>query len=228
MAVSDVRRCAYGFRRYQPAAHGQRTRSTASTIGSISRTKIRRRAVIFKQQFGDRGSAMRLPILRCARPSRTARRSIRFRPDTGGSNTCRGRTIRQHLRRLGTPLHASTTRSCAQGSGRRALPQAQSRPAPSRRWRKISGSRRHGEGLPHHARRPRFELLTGVGEFTSACGITFYLGGAFPVASSGVLARRRARAQPRAPRRLTPSAPTSRAAREGRSFSRRPTPGSVR
>ena len=51
-------------------------------------------------------------------------------------------------------------------------------------------------------KRPTFELLTGAGEFTSACAITPYTGGAFPGSERRVLAVRcRTRPQPRAPRR---------------------------
>ena len=141
-------------------------------------------AIIYKDVFGDPGHSIRFP----GRPETPAvdvgDHGVRFRPSTGQLEALSGSSQfghsfdewghhftldnSNHLRHevVGAP-YLRRNPVLALGSA----------------MHNVSD---HGSNAVVYpiTRRPRFELLTEPGEFTSACGLQFYLGGAFPEATS--------------------------------------------
>ena len=137
-------------------------------------------AVIYKDVFGDRGTPLRWP----GHPQRPRSSStgaacgcVRMpgcsKPTSGASQFGHGFDA---WGRYFTTENADHARHEVMPA---RVARAQSRSAARLGDGADSGSRRGRAGLPHH-KRPTFELLTGAGEFTSACAITPYTGGAFP------------------------------------------------
>lgn len=137
-------------------------------------------AVIYKDVFGDRGAPLRWP----AYPQRPAvdvnRRGVRLRPDQGLLEATSGASQYGHgfdaWGRYFTTENADHARH-------EVLPAAWLARNPDLRLESPMAQ------IPDHGatarvfpitKRPTFELLTGAGEFTSACAITPYTGGAFP------------------------------------------------
>ena len=137
-------------------------------------------AIIFTDKFGDRGSDLHFPDRPHGPSLKPARRMVRFRPDTGqleylSSSSQFGHSFdawghqftdsnEDHIREEVIPA-AYLTRNPD-------LPVGSA-------MERISDHRPAADVYPitHHA---RVEMLSGVGSFTSACGITVYLGGALP------------------------------------------------
>ncbi len=139
-------------------------------------------AVIFADKFGDRGSDLRFPGHEI--PSlKPARRMVRFRPDTYeleylASSSQFGHSFDSwgHHFTVGNEDHIREEVMAARYFNRNSyLPAGAS-------MERISDHRAAADVFPI-ARNPRVEMLSGVGSFTSACGITLYLGGAFPKSS---------------------------------------------
>jgi putative membrane-bound dehydrogenase-like protein len=137
-------------------------------------------AIIFKDKFGDRGSEIRFP----GRPDRPtlqpARLGVRFRPDTLELEALAGRSqfghafdAWGHYFTLDNSNHARHEVIAA-----RYLKRNPQLIVPSA----MQNASDHGAAATVYpiTHRPTFELLTEVGQFTSACSLTFYLGGAFP------------------------------------------------
>ena len=137
-------------------------------------------AVIYKDVFGDRGTALSWP----GHPHRptltTDRRGVRLRPDAGLLERTGGASQFGHgfdaWGRYFTTENADHARH-------EVMPAAWLARNPDLRLDSAMAQ------IPDHgaaaqvfpiSRRPNFELLTGAGEFTSACAITPYTGGAFP------------------------------------------------
>ncbi len=137
-------------------------------------------AVVFTDKFGDRGSDLHFPDRPDGPSLKPARRMVRFRPDThqleylssssqfGHSFDAWGHQFtvsnEDHIREevIATsyldrdpdlPVNSAMQRVSDHGAAAEVYPIAQN---------------------------SRVEMLSGVGSFTSACGITVYLGGAFP------------------------------------------------
>ena len=139
-------------------------------------------AVIYKDVFGDRGTALRWPD-HPHRPTLTAdRRGVRLRPDAGRLERIGGASQFGHgfdaWGRYFTTENADHARH-------EVMPAAWLARNPDLLLDSAMAQ------IPDHgaaaqvfpiSRRPNFELLTGAGEFTSACAITPYTGGAFPEA----------------------------------------------
>jgi putative membrane-bound dehydrogenase-like protein len=137
-------------------------------------------AIIFKDTFGDRGSDIRFPGKPNAPTLRPARFGVRFRPETlelealaGSSQFGHAFDAWGHYFTLDNSNHARHEVIAARYLKRN--PHLIVRSA-------MQNASDHGAAATVYAitRRPTFELLTEVGQFTSACSLTFYLGGAFP------------------------------------------------
>jgi putative membrane-bound dehydrogenase-like protein len=137
-------------------------------------------AIIFPDLFGDRGTDLRFPDRPDAPTLPPARRMVRFRPDSGQLEYLS--TASQFGHSFDAWGHHFTV------SNEDHIREEVMRPAYLTRnpdlplgsaMERISD---HGPAadvypITHGA---RVEMLSGVGSFTSACGLTVYLGGAFP------------------------------------------------
>ena len=137
-------------------------------------------AVIFTEKFGDRGGDIRFPDHPDAPVLKPARRMIRFRPDTheleylaGGTQFGHSFDAWGHQFTVSNEDHIREEVIDARYLDRN--PQLSLGAASAR----ISDHRPAAEVYPI-TQNARVEMLSGVGSFTSACGITVYLGGAFP------------------------------------------------
>jgi putative membrane-bound dehydrogenase-like protein len=136
-------------------------------------------AIIFKEEFGDRGSDIRYADRQGVAPLTEHGRNVRFRPDTG------------QLEALATPsqfgqsfddwgrhfLVSNSAHIRQEAIAAHYLKRNPDLPVPSA-VEDISDHMPAAQVYPI-TQHPRFELLSGVGEFTSACGITFYRGSVF-------------------------------------------------
>src|SRR5918995_4941409 len=137
-------------------------------------------AVIFPELFGDRGSDLRFPDRPDAPSLKPARRMVRFRPDSGqleylSTNSQFGHSAdawghrftvsnEDHIRQeVIAAAYLTRNPDLPVGSAMERIPD-------------------HGPAGDVYpiTQGGRIEMLSGVGSFTSACGITVYLGGAFP------------------------------------------------
>ncbi len=136
-------------------------------------------AIIFADKFGDRGTDVRF----ADKPESALKergRNIRFQPGSGRLEALSGTSQFGHAFDeyghqfvLNNTFHARHEVIAARYLKRNPdLPLATS-------VEEISDHGRPAKVFPLVARQ-RVEMLTNVGEFTSACGILFYLGGAFP------------------------------------------------
>jgi putative membrane-bound dehydrogenase-like protein len=177
-------------------------------------------AVVFPEKFGDRGSEIRFPERADAPSLEPARRMVRFRPDTGqleyrSSSSQFGHAfdLWGHQFTVSNEDHIREEVIAAPYLVRNPdLPVGSA-------MARISDHRAAADVYPI-TRNPRVEMLSGVGSFTSACGITVYLGGAFP-SSLGLFSLVAEPAQNLAHRDvLTPSGATyvARRAHEGVEF----------
>ena len=137
-------------------------------------------AIVFPGQFGDRGGNVRFPDRPDAPSLEPARRMVRFRPDSGqleylSTSTQFGHSFdawghhftvsnEDHIRQEVVPASYLTRNPHLPVSSAMA---------------RISDHRPAADVYPI-AQNGRVEMLSGVGSFTSACGITVYLGGAYP------------------------------------------------
>jgi putative membrane-bound dehydrogenase-like protein len=136
-------------------------------------------AVIFPDKFGDRGSDLRFEDGQGPR-LKPARRMVRFRPDTHeleylSSSSQFGQSFDpwgHHFTVSNEDHIREEVIAAAYLDRNRDLPVGAA-------MERISDHRPAAEVYPitQHA---RVEMLSGVGSFTSACGILFYQGGAFP------------------------------------------------
>jgi putative membrane-bound dehydrogenase-like protein len=137
-------------------------------------------AVIFTEKFGDRGSDIRFPDAKDASALRPAPRMIRFRPDTReleylASSTQFGHSFDAWGRHLTVSNEDHIRQEVIAARYLTRNPQLPVSAAMAR----ISDHGAAAEVYPI-AQNTRVEMLSGVGSFTSACGIIVYLGGAFP------------------------------------------------
>ena len=137
-------------------------------------------AIIFKDTFGDRGREIRFPAKPSAATLAPARLGVRFRPDTFELESLAGRSQYGHafdewghyftLDNSNHARHEVIAARYVKRNPQLIVPSA------------MQNASDHGAAATVYpiTRRPTFELLTEVGQFTSACSLTFYLGGAFP------------------------------------------------
>jgi putative membrane-bound dehydrogenase-like protein len=140
-------------------------------------------AIIYPELFGDRGSDIHFPERPGGPTVKSERRSLRFRPDTWQLEALSGTTQFGHTfdewGRL--YVHSNANHIRQELIAARYLSRNPDLLLPST-TQDISDHGAAAQVFPI-TQRPRFELLTEAWEFTSACGLTMYLGGAFPNAS---------------------------------------------
>ena len=135
-------------------------------------------AIIFKDEFGDRGSDIRF----AARPEVALEergRSVRFHPDrleieALSAPSQFGHAFDDFGRRF---VHNNTYHARHEAVEARYLRRNPNSPVTTA-VEEISDHGRPAKVYPI-VPKTRFELLTNVGEFTSACGLTFWRGGAY-------------------------------------------------
>lgn len=137
-------------------------------------------AVIFPGIFGDRGTALRFPDRPDAPSLEPARRMVRFRPDSGqleylSTDSQFGHSADAWGHRF-TVSNEDHIREEVIGAA--YLTRNPDLPVGSAMER-VSDHRPAADVYPI-THRARVEMLSGVGAFTSACGLMVYLGGAFP------------------------------------------------
>ena len=177
-------------------------------------------AIVFPKQFGDRGGTVRFPDRPDAPSLEPARRMIRFRPDTGqleylATSSQFGHSFDSWGHHFTVSNEDHIRQEVVRASYLTRNPHLPITSAMAR----ISDHRPAADVYPI-TRRGRVEMLSGVGSFTSACGITMYLGGAFP-SSFGLFSLVAEPAQNLVHRDiLTPSGATfvAKRAREGAEF----------
>ena len=137
-------------------------------------------AVIYKDVFGDHGSPLRWP----EHPDRAAvpqhRSGVRLRPDTGGLELLAGDS--QYGHGFDAWGHYFTNDNSNHARHEVIAARYLARNPDLLVESAMADIPDHGEAarvfpITH---RPAFELLTEAGQFTSACAITPYTGGAFP------------------------------------------------
>ncbi len=138
------------------------------------------RAVVFSDEFGDPGSEIHFPAKPDGPRVPVARRSVRFRPDTFELELLAGPSqFGQTFNAWGDLFnHNNSFHSRHEVIAAHYLLRS-----PRLRVDRLA----HdivAEGSPAAVYPitvdPRFEILSGMGQMTSACGLTRYLGGAFP------------------------------------------------
>ncbi len=136
-------------------------------------------AVVFKKQFGDQGSDVRYTDREGGPSLHRPGHNIRFRPDTGelevlASSSQFGQSFDDYGRHflVSNSNHVRMEAIAARYLGRNPdLPIGNA----------VEDISDHGAAAKVFAitEHPRFEMLSGVGEFTSACGICYYRGSTF-------------------------------------------------
>lgn len=136
-------------------------------------------AIIFKEEFGDRGSFIRYADRQGGPSIKEPGRAIRFQPDPGllealSVPTQYGQSFDDYGRHF---LVSNSNHVREEGIAARYLNRNPDLPLGSA----VEDISDHGAAAKVFpiAEHPRFELLSGVGEFTSACGITYYRGSTF-------------------------------------------------
>jgi len=137
------------------------------------------RAIIYKKQFGDLGSDIRFPDDPSVPALQQHNRDVRFRPDTHQLEAQSGSS--QYGQTFDDWGHHFTDNNSDHAReeviAARYLERNPDLPVFSA-MQQLPDHGAAGKVYPITLH-PRFELLTGVGEFTSACGITFFRGSLF-------------------------------------------------
>jgi putative membrane-bound dehydrogenase-like protein len=137
-------------------------------------------AIVFEDPFGDAGQDVHSPEVPGSKRVSVGRHGVRFRPDTLELEALAGSSQFGHSfdawGRYFTQDNANHFRHEVVAA--RHLARNPDLPVPSA----MANVSDHGSNARVFAitKRPRFELLTEPGEFTSACALTVYTGGAFP------------------------------------------------
>lgn len=137
------------------------------------------RAVVFSEEFGDVGSEIRFPDRQDGPHVPVARRSVRFRPETyelelTASPSQFGQTFSEWGELF---VHNNTYHSRQEVIAARYLERNPRLRVPRTVEDVYAGP--SPAAVHPITKDPRFEILSGVGQMTSACGLTRYLGGAF-------------------------------------------------
>ena len=137
------------------------------------------RAIIYKRQFGDLGTDVRFPDRPDVPALKEHNRNVRFRPDSHQLESLSGSS--QFGQAFDDWGHHFTTNNSDHARheviAARYLKRNPDLPVFSA-MQQIPDHGAAGKVYPITLH-PRFELLTEVGQFTSACGITFYRGSLF-------------------------------------------------
>ena len=138
------------------------------------------RAVIFKEKFGDPGSEIRFADHNGGPVLKVERRGVRFRPDSFQLEYLSGNSQYGHyFDEWGHYFTVSNSNHVRhEVIAARYLERNPDLPVVTA-MQDMSDHENAAKVFPI-THRPRFEMLTDVGQFTSACSLTLYLGGAFP------------------------------------------------
>ena len=138
------------------------------------------RAVIYPGKFGDEGSDIRFPDRPDLPPLTERGRNVRFRPDTFELEALAGRSQFGHaFDEWGRHLLTHNTNHIRHEAIRARYLKRNPDLLAGSAIEEISDHGAASKVFPITAK-PGLELLSDIGQFTSACGITLYLGGAFP------------------------------------------------
>jgi putative membrane-bound dehydrogenase-like protein len=136
-------------------------------------------ATIFKKEFGDRGSDIRYVDREGVPPLQERGRNVRFRPDINQLEALSGNSqFGQSFDDWGRHFTVSNSNHVQQETiAARYLKRNPDLPVRSA----IEDISDHDAAAKVYSivEHPRFEMLSGVGQFTSACGITYYRGSSF-------------------------------------------------
>lgn len=137
-------------------------------------------AIIFADKFGDRGSDLHFPDRSDAPSLKPARRMVRFRPDRYqieylSTSSQFGHSFDEWGHQFTDSNEDHIREEVIAASYLNRNPDLPVGSAMER----ISDHRAAADVYPI-TQNARVEMLSGVGSFTSACGITLYLGGSFP------------------------------------------------
>src|SRR5258708_3421850 len=136
-------------------------------------------AIVFKEKFGDRGSDIRYADRAGAPQLKEHGRNVRFRPDTGQLEALSGSSqYGQAFDNWGRHFTLNNSDHIRhEVIAARYLQRNPDLPVASA-MESISDHGAAAKVFPTTLH-PRFEMLTDVGQFTSACGLTWYRGGMF-------------------------------------------------
>ena len=136
-------------------------------------------AIIFQKEFGDRGSDVRYVDRDGVPPLQERGRNVRFRPDTNQLEALSGTSqFGQSFDDWGRHFTVSNSNHIQEEAiAARYLKRNPDLPVRSA----IEDISDHEPAAKVYSivEHPRFEMLSGVGQFTSACGITYYRGSSF-------------------------------------------------
>jgi putative membrane-bound dehydrogenase-like protein len=137
------------------------------------------RAIIYKMQFGDLGTDIRFPDRPDVPPLKEHNRNVRFRPDTYQLESLSGSS--QYGQAFDNWGHHFTTNNSDHARHEVIAARYLNRNPDLPVFAAMQQIPDHGAAAKVYpiTLHPRFELLTEVGQFTSACGITFYRGSLF-------------------------------------------------
>ena len=136
-------------------------------------------AIIYKKQFGDRGSDIRYPEHPEAPVLKEHNRNVRFRPDSLQLEALSGSS--QYGQTFDDWGHHFTTNNSDHAREEVIAARYLERNPDLPVFSAMQQIPDHGAAAKVFpiTLHPRFEMLTEVGQFTSACGITFYRGSLF-------------------------------------------------
>jgi len=136
-------------------------------------------AIIYKKQFGDRGSDIRFPDHPEAPLLKEHNRNVRFRPDSLQVEALSGSS--QYGQAFDDWGHHFTTNNSDHAREEVIAARYLERNPDLPVFSAMQQIPDHGAAAKVYpiTLHPRFEMLTEVGQFTSACGITFYRGSLF-------------------------------------------------
>jgi putative membrane-bound dehydrogenase-like protein len=137
-------------------------------------------AVIYTDRFGDMGRPLTMPGFPNHPPVDAGRQSVRFRPESGEIEIMAGQSQYGHAFDEWGRYFGSNNSNHIRLEVLAARYLARNRDLPfSTAMADISDHGSAARVFPI-TERPTYELLTETGEFTSACSLTPYTGGAFP------------------------------------------------
>lgn len=139
---------------------------------------------IFPEQFGDRGSDLRFPDRSDFTPVAQHGRSVRFRPDSFEIETLS--TSSQFGHTFDDWGHYFTIGSASNGH-HEVIAAHYLKRNPDLLLRSTKQTLSPDTTVFPITERPEHQMLTGIGQITSASGITLYRGGAFPVSLGDLL-----------------------------------------
>ena len=136
-------------------------------------------AIIYKKQFGDRGSDIRFPEHPEASVLKEHNRNVRFRPGSLQIESLSGSS--QYGQAFDDWGHHFTTNNSDHAREEVIAARYLERNPDLPVFSAMQQIPDHGAAAKVYpiTLHPRFEMLTEVGQFTSACGITFYRGALF-------------------------------------------------